>query len=192
MYICRMKLTIKQEKFCNKYIECGNASEAYRFAYDCSRMKPESVNRLSNALLNDIKITSRVQELQEELKKKSDISKERIVKELDCIMKAKINDYVKIVEKEYENIKIDENGGTQKVIDKYLCVELTPFNQLSEEQLKAVESVKQGRHGIELKLYSKPNAIERVCKMFGYDAPIKQDVKLNEDTVKLIVGMKVE
>jgi phage terminase small subunit len=27
------KLTIKQEKFCNKYLECGNASEAYRYAY---------------------------------------------------------------------------------------------------------------------------------------------------------------
>lgn len=188
-----MKLTIKQEKFCNKYIECGNASEAYRFAYDCSRMKTESVNRLANALLNDnIKIASRVWELQGELKKKSDISKERIVNELDCIMKAKINDYVKIVEKECKGVEIDENGELQKITSKYLSVELTPFDQLSEEQLKAVESIKQGRHGIELKLYSKPNAIERICKMLGYDAPIKQDMKLDEDTAKLIVGMKVQ
>ena len=39
-----MKLTIKQEKFCNLYIELGNASEAYRQSYNCEKMKPESVN----------------------------------------------------------------------------------------------------------------------------------------------------
>jgi len=35
-----MKLTIKQEKFCNLYIELGNASEAYRQSYNCEKMKP--------------------------------------------------------------------------------------------------------------------------------------------------------
>ncbi|MFR4024933.1 MAG: terminase small subunit [Alistipes indistinctus] len=30
-------LTIKQEKFCNKYLECGNASEAYRLRMTARR-----------------------------------------------------------------------------------------------------------------------------------------------------------
>ena len=30
-------LTPKQEKFCQKYIEMGNASEAYRQAYNASK-----------------------------------------------------------------------------------------------------------------------------------------------------------
>lgn len=30
-------LTPKQEKFCQLYIELGNASEAYRQSYDCSK-----------------------------------------------------------------------------------------------------------------------------------------------------------
>lgn len=48
-----MKLSVKQENFCNYYIECGNASEAYRRAYSCSNMKDESINvkeRLPNPL----------------------------------------------------------------------------------------------------------------------------------------------
>ena len=38
-------LTIKQENFCNYYLECGNASEAYRRAYSCSNMKGDTINR---------------------------------------------------------------------------------------------------------------------------------------------------
>ena len=56
------KLTIKQEKFCNKYLECGNASEAYRFAYDCSRMTDKSVWERASSLLADVKVTSRVKQ----------------------------------------------------------------------------------------------------------------------------------
>lgn len=38
-----MALTQKQENFCLKYVETGNASEAYRFAYNADKMKTESV-----------------------------------------------------------------------------------------------------------------------------------------------------
>ena len=44
-------LTIKQEAFCQKYIETGNASEAYRQAYDASGMKPETVKKRASELL---------------------------------------------------------------------------------------------------------------------------------------------
>ena len=39
-----MKLSVKQENFCNFYLESGNASEAYRRAYNCLKMKPETIN----------------------------------------------------------------------------------------------------------------------------------------------------
>ncbi|MEI8204770.1 MAG: terminase small subunit [Bacteroidota bacterium] len=71
-----MKLTIKQENFCNFYIESGNASDAYRRAYDCGRMKDVTINRTSFDLLNDHKITARVNELRATLQANSDITKE--------------------------------------------------------------------------------------------------------------------
>jgi phage terminase small subunit len=76
------KLTPKQETFCNAYVETGNASEAYRRAFDAGAMKPETVNRKAVELLNNGKVTARVEVLQAELKSKSDITKERILKEL--------------------------------------------------------------------------------------------------------------
>jgi phage terminase small subunit len=79
------KLTPKQETFCNAYIEVGNASEAYRRAFNAGAMKPETINRKAVELLNNGKITARVEVLQAELKSKSDITKERVLKELSKI-----------------------------------------------------------------------------------------------------------
>jgi phage terminase small subunit len=58
-----VNLTPKQERFCTLYIELGNASEAYRGAYDAARMKPESVNRKAKELLDNGKIAARLGEL---------------------------------------------------------------------------------------------------------------------------------
>lgn len=61
-------LTVKQENFCNYYIESGNASNTYRRAYSCEKMKSEMVNNKAFQLLNQDDITARVKELQEEQK----------------------------------------------------------------------------------------------------------------------------
>lgn len=62
------KLTPKQETFCQEYIKCGNASQAYRKAYDCENMKPETINVKACELLKDGNITVRVKELDEQKK----------------------------------------------------------------------------------------------------------------------------
>ena len=56
-------LTEKQEKFCQKYIELGNASEAYRQSYDASRMPPTSIHVKANEVLNNVNVTLRIGEL---------------------------------------------------------------------------------------------------------------------------------
>lgn len=58
-----MGLTLKQEKFCQVYIETGNASEAYRSAYDAKSMKPATVNKRASELFGKGDITGRLAEL---------------------------------------------------------------------------------------------------------------------------------
>lgn len=58
-----MPLTPKQEAFALAYVETGNASEAYRRAYNAGNMKPASVNRTAKELLDNPKIASRVEEM---------------------------------------------------------------------------------------------------------------------------------
>ena len=55
-----VKLTPKQQKFCYKYIETGNASEAYRRSYNAENMKSETVNREAKKLIDNPKITTRI------------------------------------------------------------------------------------------------------------------------------------
>jgi phage terminase small subunit len=59
-----LKLTPKQEKFCLKYIETGNATEAYYAAYDAEGSKPITANRRAKELLDNSKIAARVRALQ--------------------------------------------------------------------------------------------------------------------------------
>ncbi len=151
-----MKLSVKQEKFCNYYIECGNASEAYRRAYSCSNMKDESINRKAIELLNNGKITARVKELQEELKRKSDITKEEVLNMLKSFMYADIRNFLTI-----------KNGN---VIFK-------DSEDWTDEMAMQVESVKQGKEGIEIKLNGRTWTIQRICKMLGFDSP--QDMNIN-------------
>lgn len=145
------KLTQKQELFCNYYVECGaNASEAYRRAYDVSKMKDESINVNASKLRANTKVAQRIKALQAELKETSDISKQRILQELEAILDAKITDY------------LDFDGTS---------IKFKNFKNLSEKQIRAIEGVKNGTNGIEIKLYGKSWTIERICKMLGYDAP---------------------
>jgi phage terminase small subunit len=150
-----MGLTLKQESFCNKYLETGNASEAYRFAYNCLKQKSETVNRNAFNLSNRNKIITRLNELRAELKASSDITKNDILNELSAILKSNIRDYVKF------------DGSV---------VTFKSFEELTDSQSRAIESIKKTKNGIELKLHGKSWSIERICKMLGFDAPIKGEL----------------
>lgn len=80
-------LTIKQEKFCLEYIKDGNASRAYREAYDASNMKEATINRNAKALTDDNKIATRIDELRQEIKSKAILSIEERKELLSMIAK---------------------------------------------------------------------------------------------------------
>jgi len=77
------KLTPKQESFARKYVECGNASEAYRHAYDAKNSKSETVWQNASRTLADSKVTARVMELQQAAQERTLVTVEGLTKELD-------------------------------------------------------------------------------------------------------------
>jgi phage terminase small subunit len=58
-----MKLTSKQENFCLAFIELGNASDAYRAAYEAEKMKDETIWRSAHDVLKNPKVSARIDEL---------------------------------------------------------------------------------------------------------------------------------
>lgn len=77
------KLTEKQEAFCRVYIETGNASEAYRAAYDAENMALPTVNRSAKALMDNRKIAARLEELRAPIIQKHNITVDSLITELE-------------------------------------------------------------------------------------------------------------
>lgn len=77
-------LTVKQEATCQAYIECsGNKSEAYRQAYDTKNMSDEAIYVEACRLFKNPNIALRVLELQEEHKKRHNVTIDTLTNELD-------------------------------------------------------------------------------------------------------------
>ena len=75
-----MGLTPKQEAFAHKYVECGNASEAYRFAYDTSNMAVETVWDEAHNLTRHPEVSPRIKALQDAKLAEVDVSASDIVR----------------------------------------------------------------------------------------------------------------
>lgn len=73
-----MTLTPKQEEFCRCYLETGNASEAYRRAYNAANMKEETIWRKAKECMDNGKVTARLSEMQAQSAEKHDITIERL------------------------------------------------------------------------------------------------------------------
>jgi len=160
-------ITQKQANFCDLYIETGNASEAYRRSYSCDNSKDSTITRQAHELLKNPNITARLKTIQDDLKTHSDIKKNEILEELSAIAFSDIRDYLVF------------NGKR---------ITFKPFDKLTNRQSKAIESIKKGRNGIELRLHGKSWTIDRICKMLGFDSPTQINInELSEEQIDGIV-----
>lgn len=75
------QLTVKQEKFAQKYVELGNASEAYRQAYDAENMAPETIHNEAHILLKHPEVAARVARLEEMARKRHEVTVDRVIAE---------------------------------------------------------------------------------------------------------------
>lgn len=76
------ELTQKQENFCLAYIETGNASEAYRKAYNAAGSSEKSVWELASKMLDNPKVISRLEALREQAARRALLTLERHLEEL--------------------------------------------------------------------------------------------------------------
>ena len=159
------KLTIKQEKFCNKYLECGNASEAYRFAYECSGMKDETINERSSRLLKEYKVSTRVEQLQAQLAEKELITKEELIRLNVSIINADVLDFV-----DADMVDMQTEYGVRQVAS----ISFQDLKSLPPEKRRLIQSIKIDRSGSPVvELMDKSKAIETINRMLGYNAPEK-------------------
>lgn len=138
------KLTQKQETFCLEYLKDGNATRAYKVAYDAEKMKESSINVNACKLLKDTKIAQRLNTLGEKHTKEKNITVEKIVNELAAIAFVSVDDFYNDNGeiKNFDEMKAE----TKKAVSSYRVkrikvgeefVDVPAFN--SHDKLKALE-----------------------------------------------------
>ena len=164
-----MGLTKKQEIFCKEYVKLDDASAAYRIAYDTANMKNETIHSKASIILKEGKVRARVSELKkiasEIAEKEFKTDSRELLKHLTILRKSRIDQYVDFLEYEKKHLNPLTNEVEVRVVRELV---FKPFDQLTEEQLMCVESIKDTRNGIELKLHGKDWTIEKIAKHIGF------------------------
>ncbi|WP_418187311.1 terminase small subunit [Aliarcobacter lanthieri] len=153
------KLTPKQELFSQTYVKTGNASESYKTAYNVKSTNENTINVKASRLLKESKINLRVKQLQSDLSKRHDISKDKIIKHLcsvaffDIARVSNEDGSIKRINELDKDTRILLNGVIEKTIGAGKKAERTVSYRMSEK-LKALDML------IRLLGYNEPDKVE--------------------------------
>lgn len=161
-----MALTDKQKRFCEEYLIDLNATQAaIRSGYS-----PKTAEQTASRLLRNVKVQEYIAKRQKELSRSTEITQERVIKELALIAFSNNADYAHVVEKK---LQVEAGGALVDVLDKdgnpvmYRTVEPVLTEELTEEQKRALAVIKKGRDGLEVKSCDKVKALELLGKHLG-------------------------
>lgn len=150
-----MKLTPKQIRFVDEYMVDFNATQAaIRAGY-----KAKTAHVIGAENLRKPKIAEEIARRQKDLQRRTEISQDRVVKELARIAFADASDYACIETYMYEN-----KDGTLSPLQ---VVSPKDTGALSDDQRAAIAGIKQGANGIEIKLHDKIKALELLGRHIG-------------------------
>lgn len=159
------RLTAKQEKFCRKFIECGNASKAYRFAYDTKTKRDETVWTAASKLLNDSKVTQRIEFLKNNLAEASGITALQIVREHQRIAFRDATKFRKgwMTLKEFEQLTPDERACIKRIDTKQTKRMTADGEEVIDEYVR-------------IECYDKQKSLESLANLLGYNQPARVEV----------------
>ena len=149
-------LTIKQERFAQRYVEHGNASEAYRQSYDAADMAPETIWTEASLLLKNPQVARGSKVLNELALKRHEVTVDRVVAE-----------YKKIAFLDIRNA-FTEDGELKAIVsvddDTAAAIAGVEFEEVFEQDGR--KRVHVGRiHKI--KLSDKKGALDSLAKHLG-------------------------
>lgn len=178
------KLTDKQEMFCKEYlIDFNKKQAAIRAGYSENTAAEQGYENLIKPHIQD-----RIAELIAERADRCQVDADDILKHLDVLRKSRIDEYVELVEKE---VLVSEDPEKYEIIKS---LEFKSFDRLTEEQLMCIESIKNTKSGLELKLHGKDWTIEKINKHIGFyekdNAQAKTDINFPSVTGIEIVRPK--
>ena len=138
-------MTKKQKIFADEYLIDLNATRAYRVAYP-SVKRDETAAAAAARMLRNVKVQEYISERMQERQQRTEVTQDMVVKELAAIAFARATDYAVV------------KGGT-------VCIKDT--DSLSDEQIRAIAGIKDGKFGVEVRLNDKEKALELLGRHLG-------------------------
>ena len=142
------QLTAKQEKFVLAVVEGMTQADAYRHAYDTSKMTDKSIHEKASALMANVKVRSRYNELMDKVR-------EKLENKAICTVEGLLNDLQTIK----NNCLIKRKAIIKNADGEPVEVETDDFIDASAA-LKAVELM--GKH---LKMFTDKTELSGELKM---------------------------
>ena len=156
-------MTEKQKSFADEYLIDLNATRAYRKAYP-SVKKDETAAQAGSRMLRNVKVAEYIAERMQARQERTEITQDRVLEELAAIAFARATDYAEVKD---DQVFIKDTAG------------------LSENQIKAIAGIKQGKFGIEVKLNDKEKALELLGRHLGMFKERVEVSGLEEEKTKL-------
>ena len=150
-----MKLTAKQIRFVDEYLVDFNGTQAAIRAGYSEKTAAATAARL----LRNVNIQAEISRRQKDLQRRTEVTQDRVVKELARIAFANIADYLHV-----ETQTRTKDDGTEVT---YQTVMFNETQELSADQRAALAVVKQSVNGFELKLHDKIKALELLGRHIG-------------------------
>lgn len=159
------RLTPKQQQFVREYLIDFNATQAaIRAGYS-----PKTAQVIGAENLKKPMVAAEIQRLGQKTAQKLDITRESIMQELAAIGFARVTDFMRVETELTTRIGIHPITGEVINAPGGCCqsVRITNTDELPEDKVAALASIKQGTNGIEVKLHDKVRALELLGKALG-------------------------
>lgn len=177
-------LNDKHLVFIEEYLDRGNATEAYKKAYNSDDNK--KAGSRGYQLLNEPLIKAEIEKRQKELAKKYDIKKERIIKELVDIIDFNVLDVQKLKKKKEIEERLNPLTGEIENVEVEKTTLETNLENLSLAQEKNIKSIEILRNGtVKIQYYDRLDAMEKLNKLLGfYEQTVKIDNKIDTSSLQ--------
>lgn len=152
------RLTDKQKRFVEEYLVDLNATQAaIRAGYS-----EKTAGQIGEQNLKKLEIQAALSKAMEARSARTEITQDMVLRELAAIGFSDTTDFVRITQ-----------GGS---------VKLTPTEKLTEEQRRAIASIKEGKYGVELRLHDKLGALHLLGQHLGmFTGKESQQEKTSDD-----------
>lgn len=157
-----MALTQKQEAFALAYFETGNASEAYRRAYNAENMSPNVIHNKASALMAKGDVRVRIEQLRAKAETASVMSRQEALERLSTFARTDLSDLV-----EFGAYELGQDDDGKPIVQAAWKIRDSVLQD--PKKLAAISELSAGRDGIKIKTHSPLQAIQQLAKLQGWD-----------------------